>query len=614
MMLTMSDQPLYLQLAERIAVQVRGGSLRAGTRLPSVRAFATQHEVSVSTAVQAYRALEDWGLIEPRPKSGYFVLPQRARAPEPASTRPPKRVVDVAPHALVDTLMCAARDPDLVSFGAACPDGGAFSGRSSAARVRAWRATPSRHARALPDGARVRGHPPGHRPARHAFGLRARSSTHRRDGRLHRGHRLVSARRHPARRCGRDRIANLLRVFAIAAGGWACALSRCRCKPRAGLSLEALELALDTQPIKAMLAVPTLANPLGTTMPLDAKRRLAQMLARRGIPLIEDVLQNELAPSQDARRAVKSFDDTGNVMLCGSFGKTLAPGLRLGWVEAGRWAPQVARMKTVFSGGCTELLELTVAELLTQGGYEQTLRHLRAVFAQQVAHARRVVSESFPAGTRVTDPAGGFILWVELPRGLDTHRVVSALFRAGHRGGAGCLVHREFALPQLHPLGHRRALEAMHTTPPCARSGASRPSCCAKTRARRAPPRANPTPRRRPEGYFKLVRYCVTASKLSSPSMVTAAVIGGVQAFARLGQVALEVDAQIILLLAGQARKALGAARIGLMAARAVLGKQHRATLGQRPGRHRRASHWPRHKNARSPGGCVHRALSPGLA
>ena len=176
-------------------------------------------------------------------------------------------------------------------------------------------------------------------------------------------------------------------------------------QPRAGLSLEALELALDTQPIKAVLAVPTLANPLGTTMPLDAKRRLAQMLARRGIPLIEDVLQNELAPSQDARRAVKSFDDTGNVMLCGSFGKTLAPGLRLGWVEAGRWAPQVARMKTVFSGGCTELLELTVAELLTQGGYEQTLRHLRAVFAQQVAHARRVVSESFPAGTRVTDPA-----------------------------------------------------------------------------------------------------------------------------------------------------------------------------------------------------------------
>jgi len=430
MMLTMSDQPLYLQLAERIAVQVRGGSLRAGTRLPSVRAFATQHEVSVSTAVQAYRALEDWGLIEPRPKSGYFVLPQRVRAPEPASTRPPKRVVDVAPHALVDTLMCAARDPDLVSFGAACPDGGHFPVdrlRHAFARgAQRHRATLVRYPMA-----------PGSEAIRQAIAQRA----------MHLGCALDHQRIVVTGGCI-EAIGLCLRavtqpgdVVAIESPTYFGFLQLLQAlglrafevpmQPRAGLSLEALELALDTQPIKAVLAVPTLANPLGTTMPLDAKRRLAQMLARRGIPLIEDVLQNELAPSQDARRAVKSFDDTGNVMLCGSFGKTLAPGLRLGWVEAGRWAPQVARMKTVFSGGCTELLELTVAELLTQGGYEQTLRHLRAVFAQQVAHARRVVSESFPAGTRVTDPAGGFILWVELPRGLDTTELYRRCFEQG---------------------------------------------------------------------------------------------------------------------------------------------------------------------------------------
>ncbi|WP_353851230.1 aminotransferase class I/II-fold pyridoxal phosphate-dependent enzyme, partial [Thiomonas sp.] len=72
--------------------------------------------------------------------------------------------------------------------------------------------------------------------------------------------------------------------------------------PRAGLSLEALELALDTQPVKAVLAVPTLSNPLGTIMPTASKKRLAELLERRKVPLIEDVICNDLAPTEDGRR------------------------------------------------------------------------------------------------------------------------------------------------------------------------------------------------------------------------------------------------------------------------------------------------------------------------
>ncbi len=434
----MTDQPLYQQLAERIAVQVRGGSLRAGARLPSVRAFAAQHAVSISTAVQAYRALEDRGLIEPRPKSGYFVLPQRVRAPEPAPTRPPARAVAVEPHALIDALMCATRDPDLVSFGAACPDGGHFPvdrlRRALARSAQRHRAALVRYSMA-----------PGSEPIRQAIAQRA----------MHMGCALDHQRVVVTGGC-LEAIGLCLRtvtrpgdVVAIESPTYFGFLQLLQTlglrafevpmQPRTGLSLEALELALDTQPIKAVLAVPTLANPLGTTMPLEAKRRLAQMLARRGVPLIEDVLQNELAQSEDARRAVKSFDDTGNVMLCGSFGKTLAPGLRLGWVEAGRWSAEVARLKSVLSGGCTEFLELTVAELLTQGGYEQTLRHLRSLFARQVAHARRVVSASFPAGTRVTDPGGGFILWVEMPRAVDATELYRRCFERGIVIGPGPL-------------------------------------------------------------------------------------------------------------------------------------------------------------------------------
>jgi DNA-binding transcriptional MocR family regulator len=196
--------------------------------------------------------------------------------------------------------------------------------------------------------------------------------------------------------------------------------------PRTGLSLDALQLAFDTQPVKAVLAVPTLSNPIGASMPLAERRRLAQMVAERGIPLIEDVLYNDLAEQDDRRRAVKAFDTTGHVMICGSFSKTVAPGIRLGWVEAGRWGAQVRRLKAVHSGGHTELLELAMADLLTQAGSESAYRQLRATIAARVDEARGLIAESFPRGTRVTDPAGGYILWVELPPGSDS----LALFHA----------------------------------------------------------------------------------------------------------------------------------------------------------------------------------------
>ena len=86
-----AEAPLYLSLADRLAGLAASGSLRPGARLPSVRALSEQHGVSVSTAVQAYRTLEDRGVIEARPKSGFFVRRPRDLHPVPAATRPPTR-------------------------------------------------------------------------------------------------------------------------------------------------------------------------------------------------------------------------------------------------------------------------------------------------------------------------------------------------------------------------------------------------------------------------------------------------------------------------------------------------------------------------------------------
>ncbi|WP_245800437.1 PLP-dependent aminotransferase family protein [Thiomonas intermedia] len=413
------DTPLYLTLAERLAGLAASGSLRPGARLPSVRALSEQHGVSISTAVQAYRTLEDRGVIEARPKSGFFVRRARKLLPLPTTTRPPARAVAVETNAIADAVLDAAGDPAYISFGAATASEDLYA----VERVRrAIARCAQRHASSLGVYATA----PGIAPLRQAISRRALELGCSLD---HRHVVVTNGCMEAITLCLRavTQPGDVIAIESPTYFGFLRALQALGLRaveipmqPGIGLSLEALEVALDTQPIKAVVAVPTLSNPLGTIMPTARKRRLAELLDARGIPLIEDVICNELVPTEENRRAVRSFDRNGNVMLCGSFGKTLAPGLRgIGWVEAGRWSEQVAALKRALSGGGSAVIEWAVAELLEQGGYDQSLRQLRRCFADQTHIARHIIGAAFPPGSRVTDPAGGFILWVELPRSVD---------------------------------------------------------------------------------------------------------------------------------------------------------------------------------------------------
>ena len=130
---------------------------------------------------------------------------------------------------------------------------------------------------------------------------------------------------------------------------------------------------------------------MARSLPLAERRRLAQMVARHQVPLIEDVLYNDLCEDDDRRRAVQSFDTGGQVMLCGSFSKTIAPGLRLGWIASpgqGERQQRLQRMKAATSGSETVMLQRALADLLTQPGIEAGYRQLRAVVAARMDEAR----------------------------------------------------------------------------------------------------------------------------------------------------------------------------------------------------------------------------------
>jgi DNA-binding transcriptional MocR family regulator len=201
--------------------------------------------------------------------------------------------------------------------------------------------------------------------------------------------------------------------------------------PRTGISLEALELALAEHPVKAVLMMANVSNPIGATLSDAAKRRLVELLGAKKVPLIEDHIYAELQFDSPAPRPAKAFDRAGNVMLCSSFSKTLSPGLKVGWIEPGRWRDRIRMLKFMSSGGQNELVELTVAEMLESGGYERSLRQLRRRFEAQVDTARGVIAESFPRGTRVTRPSGAYILWAELPKECDSVALFERLLERG---------------------------------------------------------------------------------------------------------------------------------------------------------------------------------------
>ncbi|SEU37572.1 transcriptional regulator, GntR family [Myxococcus fulvus] len=411
---------LYEQVAEKLEDAINAGTLRAGDRLPSVRQLSLREQVSISTVLQAYLHLESVGLIETRPQSGHYVRRrERPRLAEPQVSRPATSATPVTVSALVSRVYQSMRDPNLVQMGGAWPSTELLPTRRLYRELNAL-------TREMGDAGMLYDVPPGCPELRRQLARRSLdwgAALSPEDfiitvGAAEAIHLCLLAVARPGDTIAIESPAYYGTLQAIESLGLRAL--EIPCSPRHGMELDALQAALERRRVAAVLVVPSYSNPVGSCMPTANRQRLVAMLEERGVPLIEDDLYGDLHFDERRPRTCKSFDKTGNVMLCGSFSKTLAPGFRVGYVAPGRLRERVELLKFSHTVASPTLLPLAIARFLEEGGYDRHLRTLRRRLTEQVARMAEGVAEHFPEGTRVARPAGGSLLWVELPATVDS--------------------------------------------------------------------------------------------------------------------------------------------------------------------------------------------------
>jgi DNA-binding transcriptional MocR family regulator len=411
---------LYEHIADELGQAIERGALRAGDRLPSVRRLAQERNVSVATVLEAYLRLENAGLIEVRPKSGHYVRHRSQTAlprPPRACTTPSRVTVSDAYTKILE----AMRDPELLPFGCATID-------ASYLPIAALNRIMTQVTRELTTaGARYEG-APGLLTLRRQIARRAAHS-----GMVLSEDELcttigategLSLALRAVARHGDVIAVESPAYFGVlqAIEGLGMRALEIPANPRTGLDLVAFEEIVRTQPVKALVITPTVSNPLGSVMSDEDRERLVEITRRRDIPVIEDDVYGELVFDGSRPHSLRSFSgpsEDSHVIYVSAVSKTLAPGYRVGWIAGGRWHAQIVRLKYGQSLACPTLPAMAVAEFLASGGYDRHLRRLRTVLAGNVERYREAIATTFPDGTRVSSPRGGFVLWVELPAGVD---------------------------------------------------------------------------------------------------------------------------------------------------------------------------------------------------
>jgi DNA-binding transcriptional MocR family regulator len=411
----------YLALADTIEKGIRTGVYQAGEKLPSIRQLHVKTRLSISTVSKALFELEKRGVVDSRPKSGYYVKPLLENIlPIPQTHRPGIKPNKVTINNLAFTVMEAMGDPDILQLG------GSVMVPELMPLKELSRGIKSASLDQLAGLMATYENPMGH------LGLR-RQIAQRYMGLIDN----IQPEQIVITNGCFDAVA--ISLQAVAAKGdiiivesptfpWYLQLIEdlhmlaleIPTDPREGIDLNQLEKALAHHAVKAAIFNSNFQNPLGFLPPDDKKRAIVQLFNQKKIPIIEDDIYGELYFGRSRPSTLKSFDRKALVLYCSSFSKTLSPGLRVGWCMPGAFLENVKRRKLYVSIASPTLTQEILARYLKNGHFDRHLRRLRTTLQRQMADMTLAVARYFPKDTRVSTPKGGLTIWVQLKDSVDS--------------------------------------------------------------------------------------------------------------------------------------------------------------------------------------------------
>ncbi len=402
----------YKQLAEKIIEDIQSAKLKHGDRMLSLRLFAKQHSVSVSTAVSCYEELEQRGWISARPQSGFYI-----NCPAPSVTTPSWQPFDTQV-----TTLCRPQtltDVDTGPLGIACIE---LELTVQRALDKSFRRVMNQMTSRLSQYPNKQGEP-ALREALAAHFTQIGFPLHH--GELVITHGCMDAVKNALLLCTNR--GDTVAVSSPCFNGLLDLLANLELKVieipsvQEGIDLDALEAIFKKKQVQAGLFCTTHMNPQGITMSAAQKHRLAALAGDYQIPVIEDDVYFELNHSDQLHLPTAYYDENGYVIWCGSFSKTLSPSYRLGWCRPGKFISQYQRQYE----GVPTLVQLAIADFIKSGAYSRHLKRTRQQLAENKLDYTRYLAERLPLESKITQPDGGLVLWIQVSH-LDGNRLKEA--------------------------------------------------------------------------------------------------------------------------------------------------------------------------------------------
>jgi len=419
-----AEQPVYLQIRNRISRLIQSGGLKPGDRLPSIREMARNASVNKLTVIEAYSVLEADGLIHARQGAGYFINTETTALPPKESTFAPDQQVIIpqeVPSFLTvsNAVLRAEAQPGTICLSSGFPQATGIEDIQRIAR---------RAVKNAADALFRHNDPQGDPTLRNQIAQLL----------LQLG--LVTTADDLLVTNGSMQALALITQHFIQPGDWVIVESptfhgylsilrqagaRVIGIPMTtnGMNLDLLEQYLQSHHPKLIYTISTLHNPTGITTSLGHRRRLLDLAERYDCLVLEDNAYERLN-FEPTPPPIKSMDVSDRVIYVGTFSKTLMPALRLGYaVITGEHVQPLVERKLLHDVHVSIMSQAIISEYLASGHYRRRLNQLLSLNEQNRRVMLRALEDHFPPEATWTVPIGGVFLWVQLPPGTSVQRV-----------------------------------------------------------------------------------------------------------------------------------------------------------------------------------------------